>query len=707
MSQTTIKIENCNNIDSAEIKLTDNKLNIKFGSNGTGKSTIANAIAKGSDSNQNLDDLMPFKLRQDNPDTKTPSVIGIDSYSKVMFFNEAYVNQFTFKADELIENSFNIFIQTPSYKEKTIEIESIVSGIKNVFKEDESLEAFLTDLKSLASSFKLTKTGISKASPAMKGLASGNKIEHIPEGLESYAPFLKNNQNINWIDWQMKGQPFLDISDDCPFCTSNAVAKKEQIKRVSIEYDKNTIKHLTGLIDVLIKLGDYFSDDTRSKLDIIKTLKDGIEKEHEDFLVNVKNQLDNLIKELEGLKNLSAINFEKDEKVSEKLPLYKIDLTFFDSLNSEKTKDFVNTLNTSLDEVIDKAGKLQGQINMQRSETEKLIEKHQIEINQFLSNAGYNYLVAIENDNEHYRLILRHKDFSGNISGGDQHLSFGERNAFSLVLFMYECLSKDPSLIILDDPISSFDKNKKYAIMDMLFRQTVCLKGKTVLLLTHDVEPIIDTVKVLWRQFNNLVDASFLEHNNGNIAESQITKNDILTFSQICSRVLASTKNSLIKLVYLRRLYEVLDDKGDAYEVLSNLFHKRAAEEATDSRVISADDQPSLINQTDFNNGKAEIGNKLVGFNYDQELAKICDQNQIIDCYNNDCDNNYEKLQSFRILYDNHHSSVIKKFINESYHIENEFICQLDPSKYDIIPQYVINECDTYISEFSGGSSSA
>ncbi len=34
---------------------------------------------------------------------------------------------------------------------------------------------------------------------------------------------------------------------------------------------------------------------------------------------------------------------------------------------------------------------------------------------------------------------------------------------------------------------------------------------------------------------------------------------------------------------------------------------------------------------------------------------------------------------------------------NETYHIENEFICQLDPSRFDLIPEYVIMECDKLI----------
>ncbi|WP_232297277.1 hypothetical protein, partial [Bacillus cereus] len=48
------------------------------------------------------------------------------------------------------------------------------------------------------------------------------------------------------------------------------------------------------------------------------------------------------------------------------------------------------------------------------------------------------------------RLKLRHEDFEGYVSGGSQHLSYGERNAFAIVLFMYECLAKKPGLIILD-----------------------------------------------------------------------------------------------------------------------------------------------------------------------------------------------------------------------------------------------------------------
>ena len=57
--------------------------------------------------------------------------------------------------------------------------------------------------------------------------------------------------------------------------------------------------------------------------------------------------------------------------------------------------------------------------------------------------------------------------------------------------------------------------------------------------------------------------------------------------------------------------------------------------------------------------------------------------------------NNYEKLQGYRIINnENHESDVIKKFINELFHIENEYIMQLNPRKYDFVPEHIIVECD-------------
>jgi len=38
----------------------------------------------------------------------------------------------------------------------------------------------------------------------------------------------------------------------------------------------------------------------------------------------------------------------------------------------------------------------------------------------------------------------------------------------------------------------------------------------------------------------------------------------------------------------------------------------------------------------------------------------------------------------------------VKKYINETFHIENEYICQLNPSEYELIPEFIVQECDAY-----------
>ena len=129
-----IKINNCNSINTADISIALNKLNIKFAPNGTGKSTISKAILFASMNDEaDLASLLPFKLREDNPDNIQPEVIGVEPDFKVLCFNEEYVNKFTFQPDELVNNSFDIFIRTDSYKEKEEEIHEFIQEVRVQF----------------------------------------------------------------------------------------------------------------------------------------------------------------------------------------------------------------------------------------------------------------------------------------------------------------------------------------------------------------------------------------------------------------------------------------------------------------------------------------------------------------------------------------------------------------------------------------------
>ena len=94
-----------------------------------------------------------------------------------------------------------------------------------------------------------------------------------------------------------------------------------------------------------------------------------------------------------------------------------------------------------------------------------------------------------------------------------------------------------------------------------------------------------------------------------------------------------------------------------------------------------------------FLNGCAEVSKCLHGFSYREFLKRITDAGALKLLYKSST-NGYEKLQIFRLLNLNIDNSVIQKFINETYHIENELICQLDPEKFDTIPEYIVSECN-------------
>ena len=379
-----------------------------------------------------------------------------------------------------------------------------------------------------------------------------------------------------------------------------------------------------------------------------------------------------------------------------------MDPILYNHLQSESTIEKVNLVNNSIDNLLKKAGELQGNINLQKILIERLVKENSSEINSFLKNAGYKYSVSLtENEDGQHELKLIHNDLSDEVDNVKDHLSFGERNALALVLFMYAALKRKPGLIVLDDPISSFDKNKKYAIVDMLFRKEKYFKGKTVLLLTHDFEPIIDMVYHHTDKFEKLY-AVFLDNAHGALTEKEITRGDIKTFIDINKENIARNNHIVNKLVYLRRLFEVANEKGMAYQIISSLLHKK------ENPLVLERESLREMTPEELAEGKAEIEELIDDFDYKSTLVTIKDDQALIKLYHSAL-SNYEKLHIYRVILDGKsdmiESNIIQKFINEALHIENDYIYQLNPSVYQTVPQYVIDGCDLFIARLHENSS--
>ena len=141
--------------------------------------------------------------------------------------------------------------------------------------------------------------------------------------------------------------------------------------------------------------------------------------------------------------------------------------------------------------------------------------------------------------------------------------------------------------------------------------------------------------------------------------------------------------------------FEIADDMGDAYQVISNLLHLRTMEEAIDTR----ENGNPFMNSSKLDKGITRIASSITSFSYEETLARLKNKASLKETYNS-CSSGYEKLQIFRLFEEVEvENSVLQKFINETYHIENEYICQLDPTKFDLIPEYVVKSCDQCLAE--------
>jgi len=691
-----IELEKCNSIENGQISLVDKSLNIKYGINGTGKSTISKAIEyyvidKNNSSNELLK-LKPFKYR-DTPNENNPEVSGLDLIETVAIFNEDYINQYVFQPNEVLKNSFDILINNEAYQKGMADINELIKDISKTFEDNEDIEIMLNDLNELLKSFGTAK-GLSKSSSFVKAIGKGNLVENIPDELLVYKDFIKDGNNTKWLKWQMTGKDYLGISSCCPYCTSSDIEdKKEIIKAVSENYDSKLIEHLNKIINTISKLKEYFTVDTYAKIIEISKSVDGLQKEQESFILEIREQIKTLIDKLQNVKRLGFETLKDFEKVDESIKTFKINLSYMTHLNSDVTEEKITKINDSLDEILEKSGQLQGKVNLQKIRVKETIEKHKDDINTFLKYAGYNYAINIEEDvgKSSYKMQLIHNDFvDSNIDNAKNHLSFGEKNAFALILFMYEVLKNNPNLIILDDPISSFDKNKKFAIMEMLFRGEKSFKNKTILMLTHDFEPIVDIIFHHPDIFNEVKpNANYLENIEGVLIEKPIIRNDIKTFIDIAEENISTHNEQINKLIYLRRLYEITNNKGLAYHLLSNLFHKR------DEPQYHPYDDTNMMTQNEIEEASEEIKNKIEEeFCYSSCYQNIIDDDEIKRLYS-ESNNNYEKLQIYRILFnENNENRVIRKFVNETFHIENDYIYQLNPFHYQTIPHYIIKECD-------------
>lgn len=701
-----IQIHNCNKIKNGTVRIEPNKLNIKYGINGTGKTTIANAI-KYSVKEDKLQDLQSYYS------TDKASIEVSPKFNKILVFNEEFINQVVFVEDEVIENSFEVFLKTPDYEAKKRQLDEHLKILREIVVEDSEIVDLKNKLMTINGKFSRTSTGKLSTTGVLKSLLSKQNLYNIPTELESYRPFIENaDSNIAWIDWVNKGEAFDNI-DCCPYCSEglkeNHTQKKEIFKKT---YKKKDSQNLKEILELVQELKEFISDEKYN--DLIKYIKSETPDDVIKMIVGkLTTELDLLISRFDAISDFGRKNIAMADisDIEQQISHMEIPVDIFEIFRGEKLLNIFSRIN-------EKIVQLKGEVSSLKKEMGELkglllatINASQMDINDFLKTAGINYEIEIRAEDEtNSKTILKQcfSDEKSNVENIREHLSWGEKNAFSLILFMYYAHMQNSDLIILDDPVSSFDSNKKYAILHRMFKnmgkQQISLLDKTVLLLTHDFEPITDFIVVGKMSKDNAV-ASFVWNENGIVAEQIIDPEDdvcIIT-EEYANIARKSDINIVSRVAFLRKLCELngrQGEWGEAYEILSCLVH------ASGIRRKLANDTYVDMDDTEIESGMSKIKEFIPGFDFEEYKDSTYTISGIKTLY--ECENNaYLKIQLFRAICEIAGDTIKLspfddgwyKFIDETYHIENDYLHYLDILKFNIVPNYISNKVEEMMSK--------
>ena len=707
----TITIKNCNNIDSAEVELMPSRLNIKYALNGTGKSTIARAIeAFVKHDEEEKKSLMPFKYANASED-HAPSVQGIDDIKSIKIFNESYVERFVFTSEALFPDTFNVFVKTQDYDTRMATINKSLEKIHALFESNEKIKDLLRSFDGFISGFGRSAKSLAKASPIARGIARGNVVANIPAGLERFAAYIQSEMRNDWIKWHSEGDGYLPLQKNCcPYCAQELDGVENRVKLVAQKYDANSVKHLVNMVTVFKDLAkEGLSTEASDFVKNVTTNSEGFGDEDAERLMGIKRQVDLLSQKL---RTLQAMNFytERDDpaKIKDKLNNLRLDSSKFAELKSAKVDEVVIEVNETIDSALASVDELQHEVAAQQKRIAEEIKKYDKHINAFMELAGYPYRVSIVDlGNEEYKTLLSHVDLPGEeVQEPKSHLSYGERNAFALSLFVYDAIHSNPDLVVLDDPISSFDGNKKFALLKMMFweQEWDTLSGKTVLMLTHDFCLVIDVMWTFSKGFPASPVAWYLKCVDGCVAEVKIKKGNVHNAVSINKdNAKREDKDVLIRLVHCRKWLELKGEvRGPAYDLVSNVEHFRPVPEKRDDAGIWVP-----LSTDEIASGLNTIRECIKDFDYGAAVARASNVAVLKSLYDGaKC--SFDKVLIFRYMVMAYKQrkgvepvldSIIRKYMNEPFHVENDYVYQLNPYKYDLIPDSEIKLFDVKVDD--------
>ena len=362
------------------------------------------------------------------------------------------------------------------------------------------------------------------------------------------------------------------------------------------------------------------------------------------------------------------------QKVNDYLILLKrLDETIriIDLIKIEKTLyDFFPELKEPIENINSHIDILKNKYDNSKKKTAKLLRKKTNSINRLINRFGIPYKISAKYNQgkiNDYKLV--HINDSNNKDSRNK-LSSGEKNIISLIFFILTVEKIEDIMVLIDDPVSSYDECRRKIISDLIISR---LNNKTTLLLSHDC--VFAKYAAIDKK-NNIGSINYLQNFDGNARLIEITKADFGDFHDFVLEHLKNCTNYYQKIMNLRMLYEGKHASSE-YRYLSSLLHANTVNDINNLLVNNSLNENDLIDKIYSKFGvtiepMTEYYNKII----DTGMLSFFEKALLLREY---------------IKFHNNIDMNIKQELDGFIHLNSRLLISLNPYKYVICTPKVYN----------------
>lgn len=565
------------------------KINIVYGQNGVGKTTIKKVL-----NNRALGIAIPS---DPNIDSKLPDSVTIadevGGYTPLIF-DEEYIKKYVFSNNSLREaNKYDVLFSKSLLDDLKDNVRSIVGYAVTA---NQKLTEIVNKLQkpSQLINAHFSNSGIK---PKLKNITKQSITGSNDMNLLSFAR--KSDDMYVW--WRTGYQSFWNASEQkCIFC--NQSIENSPIKDLLVSKQNETINAKTQ-IDFLKDIEsskDCFSEQYSQSIDSLKSTV--IDSCASDVTIRLIEHKDAML----PIYHLTEKIIAKRDRISQYIN--KIEL-----MNTEGLviSDSENILSQDLLQILNDYNELIGKIQKELDIYNKLLAENkrilvdmitgnEMKFNQILGMFGLSYKIGLSEDG--LNLEKEQIDFKFNLQGkqtsvgidivdrSDEVLSFGEKNTIAFAFYVIDCVNKlsrrsedSKYLIILDDPISSHDIFRKYSTVDVVNKYIISelLDKDIFILFTHEFELMVPLRETIIKSHTN---SNFigLKSKDGkllpvNITASQLQNTIYRMIKSINSDVHPITKVSMLRVVreFDTTIMTISRNSDWLYSYLCDIVHFR------------------------------------------------------------------------------------------------------------------------------------